>query len=298
MSIARELAGFLTQASYADLPPQAIEHAAMLISSTVASAACGSRIASSSIIRSLAKERSGTPDASIWFDSGAKLPVADVAQVNAVMSDAAASDDCDLRNIVHTGTTLVACSLAIGERTGSSGQDVLAAIVLGYEASGRIGEAITPIFQTRGFHGCLVSIFGGTVATARLLQLDEAHTAQAIALSATSIGGLRAAADTSVAREYHAGLAAMLGIHAAFAAQRGYMAEEHILETQRGFCAVYGDSDGEGVTRELGNSWDITTDMAIKLVPGGHPSHSLAEASANAARAGQVCRRSAIMGHI
>ena len=154
MSVARDLATFLTRASYSDIPPQALEHAAMLISSTVASAACGSGIASSSIIRDLAKERGGTPEASIWFDSGLKLPAADAAQVNAVMSDAAASDDSDLRNIVHAGTTLVSTSLAIAERTRASGQDVLAAIVLGYEASGRIGEAITPTFQTRGFHGC------------------------------------------------------------------------------------------------------------------------------------------------
>jgi len=288
MSVARDLATFLTQVSHTDIPPQALEHAAMLISSTVASAAGGSGIASSSIIRDLAKERGGTPEASIWFDSGNKLTVADAAQVNAVMSDAAASDDSDLRNIVHAGTTLVSTSLAIAERTGASGQDVLAAIVLGYEASGRIGEAITPAFQTRGFHGCVVAIFGGTVAAALLLRLDEAQMAQAIALSATSMGGLRAAADTSVAREYHAGLAAMLGIQAALAAQRGYLAEERILETQRGFFAVYGDTDGSSVTRGLGDTWDIITDMAIKLVPGGHPSHSLAEAAANAARAGQI----------
>jgi len=71
-------------------------------------------------------------------------------------------------------------------------------------------------------------------------------------------------------------------------AQRGYLAEERILETERGFCAVYGDTDGSSVTRGLGDAWDIITDMAIKLVPGGHPSYSLAEAAANAARAGQI----------
>jgi 2-methylcitrate dehydratase PrpD len=288
MSVARDLATFLTRVSYADISPQALRHAAMLVSSTVASAAGGSGIASSSIIRDLARERGGRPEASVWFDSGPRLPAADAAQVNAVMSDAAASDDSDLRNIVHAGTTLVSTSLAIAERTGASGQDVLAAMVLGYEASGRIGEAITPAFQTRGFHGCLVAIFGGAVATARLLQLDGVKMAQAIALSATSMGGLRDAADTSTAREYHAGLAAMLGVQAALAAQRGYQAEEGILESRRGFFAVYGDTDGSSVTRGLGDDWDIVTDMAIKLVPGGHPSHSLAEAAANAAREGQV----------
>ena len=80
----------------------------------------------------------------------------------------------------------------------------------------------------------------------------------------------------------------MLGVQAALAAQRGYMAEEFILETDRGFFAVYGDADGSSVTSGLGYEWDIITDMAIKLVPGGHPSHSLAEASANAAKAGNL----------
>jgi 2-methylcitrate dehydratase PrpD len=260
----------------------------MLIASTIASAAMGSGIGSSTIIRALTREHGGTPEAAIWFDSGPRLPAADAARVNAVMSDAAASDDSDLRNIVHTGTTLTATSLAMAERTGASGQEVLAAMVLGYEAAGRIGEAITPGFRNQGFHGCLVAIFGGAVATGRLLGLDAAHMAQAIALSATSMGGLAAAANTSVAREYHAGLAAMLGMHAALAAQKGYVAEESILETRQGFFEVYGGKGGESVTRDLGKDWDIITDMAIKLVPGGHPSHALAEAAANAARAGNV----------
>jgi len=288
MTIARELAEFLTGTSVTDLPDRAVEHAAMLIASTIASAAMGSGLESSAIIRALARERGGIPEASLWFDPGPKLPVTEAAQVNAVMSDAAASDDSDLRNIVHAGTTLAATALAMAERTGASGQDVLAAIVLGYEAAGRIGEAITPAFRERGFHGCLVAIFGGAVAAGRLLQLDAARLAQAIALSATSIGGLAAAANTSVAREYHAGLAAMLGVQAALSAQRGYKAEESILETQRGFFEVYGGTDGAGVTRELGQSWDIITDMAIKLGPGGHPSHALAEAAANAAREGDI----------
>jgi len=288
MSVARELANFLSQVSYTDLPPQTVEHATMLIASTIASAAFGAGIISASIIRALAREQGGRAEASIWFDTGPKLPVAVAAWVNAVMSDAAASDDSDLRNIVHAGTTLVSTALAAAERTGASGQDVLTAIVLGYEASGRIGEAITPGFRQKGFHGCLVAIFAGAVASGRLLGLDAARMAQAIALSATSIGGLAAAANTSVAREYHAGLAAMLGVQAALAAEKGFVAEESILETRQGFFEVYGGTDGAGVTCDLGKEWDIITDMAIKLVPGGHPYHALAEAAANAARAGDV----------
>jgi 2-methylcitrate dehydratase PrpD len=292
MTVAGELADFLTRTAAADLPPQTLDHAAMLIASTLASAALGAGIESAAILRALARERGGAAEASLWFDPGSQLPASEAAQVNAAASDAAASDDSDLRNIVHAGTTLVATALALAERTGAGGEEVLTAIVLGYEAAGRIGAAITPGFRACGFHGCLAAIFGGAVAAGRLLRLDPPRMAQAIALSATSIGGLMAAANTSTAREYHAGLAAMLGVRAALAAQHGYKAEESILETRKGFFEVYGGAEGAAAgaeaTRDLGQSWDIVTDMAVKLVPGGHPYHALAEAAANAAREGRI----------
>ena len=151
MTIARELAEFLVGTSSADLPRQAVEHAAMLIASTLASAAMGAGLQSSAIIRDLARERSGNPEASVWFDPGPKLPVSDAARVNAVMSDAAASDDSDLRNIVHAGTTLVSTALAMAERTGASGDNVLTAIVLGYEAAVTLARRSHPAFAPAVF---------------------------------------------------------------------------------------------------------------------------------------------------
>ena len=292
MTIAGELATFITRQSYADLPPQAVDYAAMLISSTIASASLGSTLESSKIIRALELERGGRADATVWFGDTPRLPVAAAARVNAVMSDAAASDDSDLRNIVHAGTPLVAASLAMAEKTGASGKDVLAAIVLGYEAMGRINGVIMRDLQNKGFHGCVVAIFGGAVAAGHLLKLTQPQMAQVIAISATSMGGLAASAKTTVAREYHAGLATMLGVNAAQAAQRGFIADESILETKEGFFDVFSKTRDEAaiarVTSDFGKRWDILTEMAIKLVPGGHASHSLAEAAANAAREGNV----------
>jgi 2-methylcitrate dehydratase PrpD len=289
MSVARELAAFVTAQRYADLPPQAVEYAQMLISSTIASAAIGSGIESASIVRAVEVERGGKPEATAWFGAAEKLPVAAAARVNALMSDAAASDDSDLRNIVHTGTPACTSALAVAESTGSSGADVLAAIVLGFEAAGRINSAMLDGIQKKGFHGCIVAIFAAAVAAGRLMKLDEAQMTHAIALSATSMGGLHAAAKTSVAREYHAGLAAMLGVNAAQAAAKGFIAEENILETKLGFFDVYGDnSNAAEVMRDVGKRWSILSDLGIKLVPGGHPHHAIAEAAANAARDGNV----------
>jgi 2-methylcitrate dehydratase PrpD len=278
MSIAGDLAAFLVKTKVGDLPPLALERARMAIASTLASAAMGADIVSSRIIRELATERGGSPEATVWFDGGRRLPVSDAARVNAVMSDAAASDDSDLRSIAHIGTIVSTTAIAMAERTGAGG----------YEIAGRIDEALTPGRNERGFHGSISTIFGGAVAAGSLLGLTQAQMTQAIALAATSIGGLMVAANTSVAREYHAGLSAMLGVHAALAAQKGFVAEETVLELPRGFFSAYGGAHLDDVTKDLGKEWDIATNMAIKLVPGGHPHHAAAEAAANAAIAGNV----------
>ena len=288
MSFARDLAAFLAPLGYENLPPRATDYASMLIASTLASAACGKEIVSTRIVRALAQERGGTPHASVWFDAEGKLPAAEAAQVNAVMSDAAASDDSDLRAIVHCGTPLTATALALAERTNASGREVLGAMVCGYEAAGRISGPVSPQFRERGHHGSTMAIFAAAVAAGKLLKLDADGLTQTIALAATSASGVVKAADTSVAREYHAGLVTRAGIDAALAAQKGFVAEETVLEGPTGFLKVYGGRDIDGIAEGLGQDWDILTDMAVKLVPGGHPYHAFGEAAANAAREGNI----------
>jgi len=294
MTVAGELARFLTRTSYEDIPSQAIDYAAMLISSTLASAAMGSSLESSRIVLDVLTQRGGNPESSAWFSDAARLPIVSTARINALMSDAAASDDSDLRNITHPGTTIIATSIAMAEKTGATGKEILTAIVLGYEAAGRINTGVVPgLIWEKGFHGCIIAIFGGAVAAGLLLKLDSIKMTHAIALAATSIGGLLAAANTSMAREHHAGLAAMLGIEAVQLAAAGYTAEDTILEHPKGFFFAYGQNAHSSgriaeVTLELGRTWKILSDMAIKLSPGGHPYHAIAEAAGNAARVANV----------
>jgi 2-methylcitrate dehydratase PrpD len=265
----------------------ALERAKMSLASTVASAAAGYSIESARIVRNLALEDGGTPLAAVWFERG-RIPFAAAARVNAVASDAAASDDSDLRSIAHIGTTVSTTAIAFGEQIGATGTDILCAMVLGYEVAGRIDEALTPGRMQRGFHSSVSTVFGAAVAAGRLLDLSVVQMAHAIALAATSIGGMAVAADTSWAREYHAGMAASSGIQAALAASRGFTGELAVLEQPRGFFAAMNGQSLEDVTRDLGQEWDIVTDMAIKLMPGAHPFHATAEAAAEAARLGTV----------
>src|SRR5690349_10389827 len=179
----------------------------MSLASTVASAAMGFKIPSARIIRELDLRAGGALNAAVWFE-GTRLPPAAAARVNAVASDAAASDDSDLRSIAHIGTIVSTVALALGEQRRISGTDILAAIVVGYEIAGRIDEALTPGRMQRGLHGSVSTVFGGTVAAGRLLRLSPLELAHAIALAATSIGGMAISADLSCGREYHAGASA------------------------------------------------------------------------------------------
>jgi 2-methylcitrate dehydratase PrpD len=285
--LALQLAQFATETKASSLPAEALERAKMSLASTVASTAMGQDIKSARIIRDLDLANGGTPDATLWF-VGTKLPTVAAARINAVASDAAASDDSDLRSIAHIGTIVSTVSVALGEKLGSSGSDMLAAMVLGYEIAGRIDEALTPGRMQRGFHGSVSTVFGGTIAAGRLLGLNTLQMGHAIALAATSIGGMAISADTSCGREYHAGCSAAAGLQAALAAQAGFEGELGVLDLPRGFLSAMNGQAFEDITRDLGASWDIVTDMAIKLIPGAHPFHATAEAASDAARLGKV----------
>jgi 2-methylcitrate dehydratase PrpD len=286
-SLAVRLAEFATTASARDIPDVAFERAKMSLASTVASTAMGFNIPSARIMRELDLCARGAAASTVWFE-GTMLPPGAAARVNAVTSDAAASDDSDLRSIAHIGTIVSTVSLALGEQRNASGTDILAAMVVGYEIAGRIDEALTPGRMQRGFHGSVSTVFGGTVAAGRLLELPPPKMAHAIALAATSIGGMAISADTSCGREYHAGASAAAAVQAASAAEAGFTGELSVLEHPRGFLAAMGGQAIEDITRDLGASWDIVTDMAIKLMPGAHPFHATAEAASDAARLGKV----------
>jgi 2-methylcitrate dehydratase PrpD len=282
MTLARDLARFVVSYPVEAIPDEALERAEMVIASTLASVAMGVSIESTKIIRSLAKEDSGKPEATVWFDTE-KLPISAAAKCNAVSSDAAASDDSDMRSIAHIGTIVSTTAVATAERVGSTGLEVLQAMVLGYEVAGRIDESLTPGRMQRGFHGSVSTVFGGTVAVGKLLGLNETQMAHALGIAATSIGGMAIAADTSWAREYHAAMSAMLGVMAAQAAQRGFEVELAVLEAKRGFLSAMGGVSIEEINASFGTSWDICTDMAIKLMPGAHPFHAIAQAAEMAA---------------
>jgi 2-methylcitrate dehydratase PrpD len=287
--------------TYASLPALAVKHAKIILASTFASAAAGRKIGSAGAIRELSKEQGGKPEATIWFD-GAKLPANSAARVNAMQSDAAASDDSDLRNVAHIGTNITAVSLAVGERVNAGGPDVLSAMVAGYEVAGRMSDALAASAPSsergvgaisgtvgRGFHASSIVAFAGTVAAAKLLRLTDEQMAQAIGITATTVGGL-AIGTNSWAREYQGGNAALTAVNSALAASRGYTVNPDMLEARDGFLAVFAGGVAEtgsltrAMKRDSAQDYQIARYLAIKLVPGAHALHPAVEAAINAVR--------------
>ncbi len=277
--IALQLARRLNAVTFDALPPLAVEHAKMIVASTLASAALGSDFESTVIVRDLAKEHAGKTESSIWFD-GMRLPAHEASRVNAMQSDAAASDDSDIRNTAHYGTALTSVGLAIGERIRASGRDLLRAIVIGYEAAGRLGDA--RVGGRGGIHASQIVGFAGAAAGATLLDLGDEQMAQALGLAAFTMGGL-SIGTTSWARQYMGATAAYCGAYSALVASRGYTVNDESLDGRGGWIGVYGGGAAQGVLAER-DEWDIVRFLAIKLWPGAHPFSGTVEAAVNAIR--------------
>jgi len=285
-NVALQFAHMLNQAKYADLPPKAIEYAKVILASTFASAAAGTTYGSAQIVRDIAKDHGGKPESTIWFD-GTKVPANEAARVNAILSDAAASDDSDIRNTAHEGTSLASAGLAVAERAGASGQDLILAMVIGYEAAGRIGAARRG--AQRGVHASQIVSFGAVVAAAKLLKCTDQQMAHAINLNGITMGGLGMGTE-SWSREYMGSNAAYTGVNSALAASKGYEVLTNFLEGRGGFFVTYGGGPKvgtEAVTHPV-TEWEITKYLGVKLWPGAHPFSGTVEAAMNAAKQGNV----------
>ncbi len=74
-------------------------------------------------------------------------------------------DDTHSDSVSHVSVVVCPAALATAEAQGSSGAELLAAIVAGNEVVTRVGTAASGLFHARGFHPTAIcGIFGGTAA--------------------------------------------------------------------------------------------------------------------------------------
>ena len=98
-----------------------------------------------------------------------RLPMRDAALVNGVLVHGLDYDDTHSDGVVHASASAFVAALAQGFASGASGRDLLAAYLVGVEASSRIGQAAQGGFHVRGHHPTgLVGAFGAALTAALL----------------------------------------------------------------------------------------------------------------------------------
>jgi 2-methylcitrate dehydratase PrpD len=170
----------------------------------------------------------------------ARLPALSAALVNGAIGHALDYDDVNLAMPGHPSVAILPGLLALAEQRGSSGREVIAAFVAGYETACRIGMALRPGHYNLGFHATgTVGVFGAAAACARLLGLDAAATAQALGIAGTQAAGLKSQFGT-MCKPFHAGKASHNGLLAARLAARGFSSRSDLVECEQGFALTHG----------------------------------------------------------
>jgi 2-methylcitrate dehydratase PrpD len=181
----------------------------------------------------------GAPQAGVIAES-ARLPILAAALINGAASHALDYDDVNLAMPGHPTVAILPGLLALAEFNKSSGREVIAAFVAGYETACRIGSALRPGHYERGFHSTgTVGAFGAAAACAHLLGLDAEATARALGIAGTQSAGLKSQFGT-MCKPFHAGKAAQNGLLAARLAARGFSGRTDLVECAQGFAATHG----------------------------------------------------------
>jgi 2-methylcitrate dehydratase PrpD len=260
---AAELIGrFVHRLAYDALPKEVVEKAKTCMINGIGIGISCHDVEYGKIARSIAvaeekgirKERSAT-----LFCDGSKVSVMGAAFANTTLFHARTQEDTIGSS--HAGAVTIPAALAIGEREGSSGKEIIEAIVAGYEVTGTLDRIVSAYTTPRGLRpSSLFGIFGSVSAASKLFKLSEDETINAIAFAAAFAGGTAEcfAAGTTEWR-YQVGVASKEGILASLIAKNGGKAAFSAIEGKSGFLAAYANSAecAGKIGKDLGHQWEI-----------------------------------------
>ncbi len=211
------------------------------------------------------------PGPALIFGTDRRTSALDATLVNGTASHALDYDDFSGVLGGHQSVPLVAMLFALGEERRASGRDVLTAYVIGVETEIRLARAVNFHHYDKGWHPtATLGIFGTAAAAARLLRLDKAKTATALAIAASLASGLKANFGTMV-KPLHIGHCGRSGLFAALLAERGFDASRNVFEHHQGFLDVFngpGTYDIERMFAGWGESLEIADpSIALKQFP-------------------------------
>ena len=284
LSLSRRLGEHFSRLRPEDLPEAVIRDARWRLVDTLGVALAGSTMDYARIVGDVIGDLGGNEQASaIGFER--RLPVTAAGFVNAAYAHGPDFDDTHSVAMVHIGCLAVPAALAMAERVGASGADMLTALVAGAEVGLRIGAAAPHRFHHRGYHATgVVGPFTAAVAGARLLGLDGGQTANAMGLAGSQASGLlQGLQDGSWVKRLHPAWTVQAGLMAALLAQRGFTGPVEVLEGRAGLFNVLlhsdpGPIDLESIAAGLGSVW-LLPDTTFKPYTNGAWNHSSMDAA-------------------
>jgi len=279
----QQLARFIAQTRFSDLPASLVERAQRHILDTFGAALAGSDSPITQAVRQTVIAEGCTPQAAVWGSSLQTSP-RNAAWLNGIAAHMYELDDtggCDHSGAVVLPAVLAALPLCAGP---VSGQALISAVVLGYDVGRRVLEACGGYapHNEAGWHSTATcGVFGAAAAVAALLQLSEQQTVQALGIAASFSSGLWGFIhDGSQSKKLHAGRAAEGGLLAAMLAANGITGASQTFEdVWGGFLKTFAPLSRQpaALTAGLGEIWKLNR-CSIKPYASCRGTHSAIDA--------------------
>lgn len=192
------------------------------------------------------------------------MSAADAAFVNGSYGHGFEYDDAHGPSASHPGSCVIPAALAIGEELGSSLEEVITALVAGYEVYTRIGVLAAPELLRRGFHPhAVLSNFGAAAVAAKLRKFDAETTQHALAIALSHASGTTEYTSTGGSiKRIHAGIGTRNGMVAADMARAGITGPRAFLSGNKGFFRTFvqrAPGDGAEQRFALNRPFEIAT---------------------------------------
>ena len=242
-SIAEKIANYFVELEFEDLPSEVIEISKMCILDLVGVSLRASILEPSKILVKYIKEIGGKKESTVMGYSF-KTSCANAGLVNGAIGHTLQMDDGEMTSIGHLNCVIIPAALAVGEKENISGKEFITSIVAGNEGSIRIGDAVNPSHNRRGFSpNGTIGVFGAAISAGKILNLDNNAMTDAITSAAMQSAGLEQFVhDGSMSTFLNTGHACQAGIQSALLAEKGFNGSHEILEGRKGFCRAYSDN--------------------------------------------------------
>jgi 2-methylcitrate dehydratase PrpD len=270
------LARFVIDTQASAVPPPVLVEARNALTDTVGVALAGTLEPLGEITARWIQDLGARRQATFWgHDLGTS--VAEAAFANGNCSHALDFDDAHPSLRGHPSATMVPAALAVGEATGATGRDLLAAYAIGLEFGGKIAKCLGHGHYLRGWHTtATVGVLSSAAVAARLWGLDVHGLRRAWGLAASQMGGLVRNFGT-MTKPFHAGNAARCGVAAAWMAREGFTASDAIFDGEDSVLHTYRGDDGAPAAElagQLGRPWEaIEPGIYVKRWPCCYSSH-------------------------